>query len=134
MDCPQSPRIAVLLPCFNEEAAIGATVRGFRAALPSATVYVYDNNSRDGTREAAAKAGAIVRTERQQGKGHVVRRMFADVDADVYVMADGDLTYDPRAAPAMVDLLLSNARPVQAERRVGGGCRGFRLPRQPLPG
>ena len=100
------PRIAVLLPCFNEEAAIGATIAGFRSALPSAAIYVYDNNSRDRTREIAAGAGAIVRTERQQGKGHVVRRMFADVDADVYVMADGDLTYDAKAAPAMVDLLL----------------------------
>ena len=70
---------------------------------PDATVYVYDNNSSDGTAQAAAKAGAIVRTERQQGKGHVVRRMFADVDADIYVMADGDLTYDPKAAPAMVE-------------------------------
>jgi glycosyltransferase involved in cell wall biosynthesis len=103
----QQPRIAVLLPCYNEEAAIGATVAGFRAALPGATVYVYDNNSRDRTREVAAEAGAVVRTERQQGKGHVVRRMFADIDADVYVMADGDLTYDPKAAPAMVDQLLA---------------------------
>jgi glycosyltransferase involved in cell wall biosynthesis len=102
-----SPRIAVLLPCYNEEAAIAATVAGFRAALPGATIYVYDNNSRDRTREIAAEAGAVVRSERQQGKGHVVRRMFADVDADVYVMADGDLTYDPQAAPAMVDLLLA---------------------------
>jgi glycosyltransferase involved in cell wall biosynthesis len=97
----------VLLPCFNEEAAITATVRGFREALPGATVYVYDNNSRDRTREVAGEAGAIVRRERQQGKGHVVRRMFADIDADIYVMADGDLTYDPKAAPAMVDLLLA---------------------------
>jgi glycosyltransferase involved in cell wall biosynthesis len=103
----QQPRIAVLLPCYNEEAAIGATIAGFRAALPGATIYVYDNNSRDRTREVAAKAGAVVRTERQQGKGHVVRRMFADVDADIYVMADGDLTYDPKSAPAMVDLLLA---------------------------
>ena len=103
----QSPRIAVLLPCYNEQAAIAATVEGFRAALPGAVVYVYDNNSTDGTTEAAAKAGAVVRTERQQGKGHVVRRMFADVDADVYVMADGDLTYDPKAAPAMVDQLVA---------------------------
>ena len=101
------PRIAVLLPCYNEEAAIGATVRGFREALPGATIYVYDNNSRDRTRDIAAEAGAVVRTERQQGKGHVVRRMFADIDADVYVMADGDLTYDPKAAPAMVDMLLA---------------------------
>jgi len=100
-------RIAVLLPCYNEEAAIAATVAGFKAALPQATIYVYDNNSRDRTREVAAKAGAIVRSERQQGKGHVVRRMFADVDADIYVMADGDLTYDPKAAPEMVELLLA---------------------------
>jgi len=102
------PRIAVLLPCFNEEATIGATVEGFRAALPAATVYVYDNNSSDRTREIAAAGGAVVRTERQQGKGHVVRRMFADIDADVYVMADGDLTYDPGSAQAMVDLLLAD--------------------------
>jgi glycosyltransferase involved in cell wall biosynthesis len=102
------PRIAVLLPCYNEEAAIGATVAGFKAALPSAVVYVYDNNSSDRTREVAATAGAVVRSERQQGKGHVVRRMFADVDADIYVMADGDLTYDPTAAPAMVDQLVAD--------------------------
>ncbi len=102
------PRIAVLLPCYNEAATIAATVAGFRAALPAATVYVYDNNSADRTRELAVEAGATVRSERQQGKGHVVRRMFADVDADVYIMADGDLTYDPKAAPAMVDLLLAD--------------------------
>jgi len=102
-----SPTIAVLLPCFNEEAAIAATIAGFKAALPGAAIYVYDNNSRDRTREIAAEAGAVVRSEKQQGKGNVVRRMFADVDADVYVMADGDLTYDPAAAPAMVDLLLA---------------------------
>ena len=106
MASQQQPRIAVILPCYNEEAAIAATVAGFKAALPSATIYVYDNNSRDRTRELAAEAGAVVRIERQQGKGHVVRRMFADIDADVYVMADGDLTYDPKAAPAMVDMLL----------------------------
>jgi glycosyltransferase involved in cell wall biosynthesis len=108
LDRPDEPRIAVLLPCYNEEAAIAQTVRGFREALPGATIYVYDNNSRDRTREVAAEAGAVVRTERQQGKGNVVRRMFADIDADVYVMADGDLTYDPKAAPAMVDLLLAD--------------------------
>ena len=106
MATPKQLRIAVLLPCYNEEAAIAATVAGFRKALPGATIYVYDNNSRDGTAKVAAGAGAVVRSERQQGKGHVVRRMFADVDADVYVMADGDLTYDPQAAPAMVKQLL----------------------------
>lgn len=105
MNAEHSPRIAVLLPCYNEEAAIGPTIAGFRAALPGAVIYVYDNNSRDRTVEVARAAGAVVRTERQQGKGHVVRRMFADIEADVYVMADGDLTYDPVAAPAMVSLL-----------------------------
>jgi glycosyltransferase involved in cell wall biosynthesis len=108
MAAPKQPRIAVLLPCFNEEAAIGRTVAVFQKALPGATVFVYDNNSSDGTAAAARKAGAVVRTERQQGKGHVVRRMFADVDADVYVMADGDLTYDPASAPKMVELLLAD--------------------------
>nr|WP_294002941.1 glycosyltransferase family 2 protein [Sphingomonas sp.] len=102
-----SPRIAVVLPCYNEEAAIAETVAGFRAALPQAAIYVFDNNSRDRTVELARSAGAVVRNERQQGKGHVVRRMFADVDADVYVMADGDLTYDPKAAPEMVRMLLA---------------------------
>ena len=96
----------MLLPCYNEEAAIAATVAGFRVALPGATIYVYDNNSRDGTRAAAEAAGAVVRTERVQGKGAVVRRMFADVDADVYVMADGDATYDAASAPALVDRLI----------------------------
>ena len=102
------PRIAVLLPCYNEEAAIERTVAGFRAALPNAIVYVYDNNSQDRTVELARGAGAVVSTERQQGKGNVVRRMFADIDADVYVMADGDLTYDPNVAPAMVEQLLAD--------------------------
>jgi cellulose synthase/poly-beta-1,6-N-acetylglucosamine synthase-like glycosyltransferase len=101
-----APRIAVLLPCYNEEAAIGATVAGFRAALPSAQIYVYDNNSRDRTIEVATAAGAIVRSERMQGKGNVVRRMFADVEADIYVMADGDATYDAGAAPEMVQRLI----------------------------
>ncbi len=98
-------RVAVILPCYNEEAAIAATVADFRAALPEATIYVYDNNSRDRTAEVAAAAGAIVRRETMQGKGHVVRRMFADVEADVYVMADGDATYDAAAAPRLIALL-----------------------------
>ena len=100
------PRIAVILPCYNEEAAIGQTVAAFRSALPGAAIYVYDNNSRDRTVDYARAAGAIVRTERMQGKGHVVRRMFADVDADIYVMADGDATYDAAAAPALVARLI----------------------------
>jgi glycosyltransferase involved in cell wall biosynthesis len=100
-------RIAVLLPCFNEEAAVARTVAEFRAALPEAAIYVYDNNSTDRTAEAAAAAGAIVRTERMQGKGNVVRRMFADVEADIYLMADGDSTYDAAAAPELVRRLLA---------------------------
>jgi glycosyltransferase involved in cell wall biosynthesis len=102
----QNLRIAVLLPCYNEEAAIAQTVAGFRAALPEAAIYVYDNNSADRTREVAAAAGAIVRSEKMQGKGHVVRRMFADVEADIYVMADGDATYDAAAAPGLVAKLV----------------------------
>ncbi|HYN45539.1 MAG TPA: glycosyltransferase family 2 protein [Allosphingosinicella sp.] len=98
--------VAVLLPCYNEEAAIAQTVEGFRAALPAARIYVYDNNSADRTREIAVEAGAIVRSERMQGKGHVVRRMFADVEADIYVMADGDATYDASAAPQLVAKLI----------------------------
>ena len=101
-----APRVAVLLPCYNEEAAIAQTIAGFRAALPGATIFVYDNNSRDRTIEVARGAGAVVRTERLQGKGNVVRRMFADVDADIYVMADGDATYDAASAPVLVARLV----------------------------
>lgn len=103
---PQAHRLAVILPCFNEEAAIAAVVRDFRAALPQAVVYVYDNNSRDNTVALARAAGAVVRHETRQGKGHVVRRMFADVEADIYVLADGDGTYDAAGAPAMVAKLI----------------------------
>jgi hypothetical protein len=99
------PRIAVLVPCFNEEAAVGAVVADFRNALPSAEIYVYDNNSSDRTRAIAVEAGAEVRSERRQGKGHVVRRMFADIDADIYVLVDGDATYDAASAPRMIDRL-----------------------------
>jgi glycosyltransferase involved in cell wall biosynthesis len=99
------PRIAVLLPCYNEAAAIAQTIAGFRRALPDAAIYVYDNNSKDDTVRVAQGAGAIVRRERMQGKGNVVRRMFADVDADIYVLADGDATYDASAAPGMIELL-----------------------------
>jgi glycosyltransferase involved in cell wall biosynthesis len=99
-------RIAVLLPCYNEEAAIAQTVAGFAEALPTATIYVFDNNSSDRTCDVARAAGAIVRTERMQGKGNVVRRMFADVEADIYVMADGDATYEAAAAPGMVAQML----------------------------
>jgi glycosyltransferase involved in cell wall biosynthesis len=97
-----APRLAVLVPCYNEEVAISRVVEGFRAALPEAAIYVYDNNSQDRTVEAARAAGAIVRTESLQGKGHVVRRMFADIEADIYVLVDGDDTYEAAAAPRMV--------------------------------
>jgi glycosyltransferase involved in cell wall biosynthesis len=103
---PSSLRIAVLVPCYNEEAAVAAVVKGFKQALPTATVYVYDNNSKDRTVAVAREAGAEVRSERRQGKGHVVRRMFADVDADVYVLVDGDATYDAASAPRMIERLL----------------------------
>lgn len=100
--------IAVILPCYNEEAAIAATVEGFRKALPEARIYVFDNNSTDRTVEVARAAGAIVRTERMQGKGHVVRRMFSDVEADIYVMADGDATYDASAAPELIRMMVED--------------------------
>jgi glycosyltransferase involved in cell wall biosynthesis len=101
-----SLRIAVLVPCYNEEAAVGTVIADFRKALPSAEIYVYDNNSKDRTAAVAREAGAEVRSERRQGKGHVVRRMFADVDADVYVLVDGDATYDAPSAPRMIAKLL----------------------------
>lgn len=101
----QQPRVAVLVPCYNEALAIPKVVRDFRASLPDATIYVYDNNSRDYTARAARQAGAVVRNETLQGKGHVVRRMFADVEADAYVLVDGDDTYDAAAAPAMLHRL-----------------------------
>jgi glycosyltransferase involved in cell wall biosynthesis len=101
-------RIAVLVPCFNEEAAVAMVVAGFRKALPTAEIFVYDNNSSDRTATVAREAGAKVRSERRQGKGHVVRRMFADIDADIYVLVDGDATYDAASAPRMIDALLSD--------------------------
>lgn len=99
-------KLAVLIPCYNEAGAIAKVVRDFRRVLPDAIVYVYDNNSTDGSREVALAAGAEVREESRQGKGFVVRRMFADVEADIYVMIDGDDTYDPEAASDMIDLLI----------------------------
>jgi glycosyltransferase involved in cell wall biosynthesis len=102
------PRIAVLVPCFNEEAAVATVVADFQNALPSAEIYVYDNNSSDRTKAVALEAGAQVRSERRQGKGHVVRRMFADIDADIYVLVDGDATYDALSAQRMIDTLLTD--------------------------
>jgi glycosyltransferase involved in cell wall biosynthesis len=109
--------IAVILPCYNEEAAIGAVVEGFRRELPQARIYVYDNNSKDRTSEVAAAAGAIVRSETLQGKGNVVRRMFADIDADIYLMCDGDITYDAASAPALI------AKLVEENLDMVVGCR-----------
>ncbi len=122
----ERPRIAVILPCYNEEAAIGQTVAAFRAALPGAAIYVYDNNSRDRTVEVAREAGAIVRSERMQGKGNVVRRMFADVDADIYVMADGDATYDAAAAPAMIDKVLTDGLDMVVGTRIHEAADAYR--------
>lgn len=120
------PRIAVLLPCYNEEAAIAQTIAGFRAAFPDAAIYVYDNNSRDRTVEVARAAGAIVRGERMQGKGNVVRRMFADIDADIYVMADGDATYDAGAAPGMVGQLTREGLDMVVGTRVHEAAEAYR--------
>ena len=119
-------RIAVLLPCYNEEAAIAQTIAGFRAALPDAAIYVYDNNSADRTIEVARAAGAIVRSERMQGKGHVVRRMFADVDADIYVMADGDATYDAASAPRLVAHMLDEQLDMVVGSRVDDDVAAYR--------
>src|SRR6185295_10557292 len=107
--------IAVLIPCFNEAASIGDVIKAFRVALPNARIYVYDNNSYDNTASVAREAGAIVRREPLQGKGHVVRRMFSDIEADVYVMVDGDATYDAAAAPRLVSRLIET----QADMVVG---------------
>ena len=103
----ESPQIAVLIPCYNEEYAIAKVVTDFKSVMPDAVVYVYDNNSTDRTAELAEKAGAIVRHEPRQGKGNVVRRMFREIQADCYIMVDGDGTYDPADAPAMTQLVLN---------------------------
>jgi glycosyltransferase involved in cell wall biosynthesis len=102
-----SQRIAVLVPCYNEEKTVAQVVQDFRAVLPQAIIYMYDNNSRDQTAQRAAAAGAIVRTEKHQGKGNVMRRMFSDIEADIYVLVDGDNTYLAASTPAMIDRLLS---------------------------
>ncbi len=119
-------RVAVILPCYNEEAAIGATVRAFGAALPLAQVYVYDNNSKDRTAEVAREAGAIVRNEHRQGKGNVMRRMFADVEADIYVLADGDDTYDASQAPELIAKLVTEELDLVTGRRVHTDAAAYR--------
>lgn len=124
---PSSLRIAVLVPCYNEEAAVAAVVTGFKQALPTATIYVYDNNSRDGTIAVAREAGAVVRSELRQGKGHVVRRMFADIDADVYVLVDGDATYDAPSAPRMIAALLAQHLDMVVGLRVDQEQAAYRI-------
>lgn len=119
---------AVLLPCHNEGPVIAQVIKDFRAALPQAVIYVYDNNSTDDTVANASAAGAIVRCEPMQGKGHVVRRMFADVEADIYVLADGDGTYDASIAPRMIDLLKNeNLDMVVGTREQGNNPRTYRF-------
>jgi glycosyltransferase involved in cell wall biosynthesis len=120
------PRLAVLVPCYNEEMAIAKVVRDFRAALPSAEVYVYDNNSKDATTAIAKEAGAVVRTETRQGKGNVVRRMFADIEADVYILVDGDDTYDASAAPEMVAKLINEGLDIITGKREHTATAAYR--------
>jgi glycosyltransferase involved in cell wall biosynthesis len=119
-------KIAVLVPCYNEEAAIAKVVHDFRAALPGAAIYVYDNNSRDNTMARAAEAGATVRLERRQGKGNVVRRMFADIEADIYVLVDGDDTYDAGAAGQMVAQLITQGADILTAKRVHTAASAYR--------
>jgi glycosyltransferase involved in cell wall biosynthesis len=119
-------RTAVLIPCYNEELTIPKVVRDFRRVLPEAVVYVYDNNSRDRTCDAARTAGAVVGFENLQGKGNVIRRMFADVEADIYVIVDGDDTYDAAAAPRLVSLLWDNQLDMVNARRLSDERNAFR--------
>ena len=120
------PRVAVLIPCYNEVVAVPKVIADFRRALPNATIYVYDNNSRDGTAEAARASGAVVRRETLQGKGHVIRRAFADVEADIYVLVDGDDTYDAAAAPEMVRLLAEDRLDMVVGTRVTDIAAAYR--------
>lgn len=120
------PRIAILVPCYNEEVAIPIVIRDFRTALPNATIFVYDNNSQDRTIDVARAAGAVVGTETLQGKGNVVRRMFADVEADVYVIVDGDDTYDAAAAPRLISVLLDHQFDMVNARRVTDAVEAYR--------
>jgi hypothetical protein len=120
-------RVAVLIPCYNEEAAIDRVVADFQAALPASTIFVYDNNSRDRTKEVARAAGALVGTETLQGKGHVVRRMFADIDADVYVLVDGDATYDAPSVRMLIDRLVGENLDMVVAARATRDEKAYRL-------
>lgn len=119
-------RIAALIPCYNEEAAIAKVVEDFRTALPDAAVYVYDNNSKDQTVARARAAGAEVRNETRQGKGNVVRRMFADIEADIYVLVDGDDTYDAGASPRMIAQMISDGADLLTARRIHTDAAAYR--------
>ncbi len=134
----RAARIAILVPCYNEEAAIGKVVADFRAVLPDAGIYVYDNNSTDRTVEAATTAGAVVRRELHQGKGRVVRRMFTDIDADIYVLVDGDATYDAPSAPAMIACLVQDRLDmvcaIRVDREEAAYRRGHRFGNRLLTG
>lgn len=121
------PAIAVLIPCFNEEESIEDVVRQFAEALPQAVIYVYDNNSTDRSAARALAAGAIVRQEPRPGKGNVVRRMFADVDADAYVLVDADGTYDAASAPTMVETLIRRQLDMVVAARTGVARAAFRV-------
>ncbi len=123
---PNPPKIAVLLPCYNEEVAIGSLVTALRAALPDAPIYVYDNNSTDKTSEVARAAGAIVKFEPQKGKGNVVKRMFADIDADIYLMMDGDMTYDVSRAQELISKLQSETLDMVVGRRITDDVNAYR--------
>jgi glycosyltransferase involved in cell wall biosynthesis len=123
----EAARVAVLIPCYNEETAAPLVVKAFREALPDATVYVYDNNSTDRTSEVAAEAGAVVRRARRQGKGNVVRQMFSDVEADIYVLVDGDATYDAAAAPRLIGYLVHNELDMVCGARVTTEQAAYRL-------
>jgi glycosyltransferase involved in cell wall biosynthesis len=118
--------VAVLVPCYNEGRAIAKVVADFRAALPGATVYVYDNNSKDDTVNVAKGAGAVVRSESHQGKGHVVRRMFNDIEADIYVLVDGDATYDAPSAPAMIGKLIEDRLDMVVAARLDRDAAAYR--------
>ena len=119
-------RIAVLIPCYNEEAAIAKVVNDFKMTIPNGDVYVYDNNSKDKTAEVAHTAGAIVRTELRRGKGNVIRRMFADIEADIYLLVDGDDTYDVATAPVFLQTLVSDGLDMVSGRRIAVGGNAYR--------
>ncbi|MFO1426688.1 MAG: glycosyltransferase family 2 protein [Steroidobacteraceae bacterium] len=121
------PSIAVLVPCLNEEVAIARVIAGFRASLPEAVIFVYDNGSTDGTVRVAREAGAVVRSEPLRGKGNAMRRMFADIEADVYVLVDGDDTYDASAAPMLIEKLLTESLDMVNASRVETSQQAYRL-------